>query len=334
MNEDENKKELPAEPERKKNKRQDMPFLFILLTVCAVFLLFHTIKNYMTIRKNQSEPKVKVVRELETENVNGEAVVKLIAVTEKEETDTMAIGKMEQESETKSETESVQSETENWMEIIFGTVKTGVPPQIQISGLTSSEKEMASFKEASFVKAVSLFLNEKGIRTSRIYFEGHMDCSSEKAVVYSASLDGYKDKRLTVIFYPDYPGQFLFTLEETEEQPVAQTETQAQTEAPQPIVQPQPETQAAETERPYDAAKLSIYSIPKELLNYIDNQYMLQYSLYDYLYKNGYGQIDGATVTGYEIDGDTRTAVINFTLGNGKTVTGTYSKDNSSYSFR
>lgn len=306
----------------------------MLLTVCAVILLVYTIRNYMSIVRNQNEPNVKVTRVLETENRDGEAVVKLTAVTEKEDTG-VAVVKTEQEPETIPETEPVQSETGNWMEIIFGPVKTGVSSQIQISGLTSSEKEMAGFKEASFVKAVSLFLSEKGIRTSRIYFEGQIDCSSEKAVVYSASLDGYKDKKLTIIFYPDYPGQFLITLDEIKtEQPAAQTETQAQTEAPQPIVQPQPETRAAETERSYDATKLSIYSIPKELLNYIDNQYMLQYSLYDYLYKNGYDQIDGATITGYEIDGDTRTAVINFVLGSGKTVTGTYSKDNSSYSFR
>lgn len=68
----------------------------------------------------------------------------------------------------------------------------------------------------------------------------------------------------------------------------------------------------------YDAARLAVYSIPKELLNYIDNQYMLQYQLYDYLYKNGYEDVTSSTVTDYKIDGDTRKEKIFFVPDNGK----------------
>ena len=83
----------------------------------------------------------------------------------------------------------------------------------------------------------------------------------------------------------------------------------------------------------YDAARLSVYSIPKELLNYIDNQYMLQYQLYDYLYKNGYEDVTSSTVTDYKIDGDTRKEKIFFVPDNGKKVTGVYEKEDGSYRF-
>ncbi|MCD8074807.1 MAG: hypothetical protein LUF27_07195 [Lachnospiraceae bacterium] len=74
--------------------------------------------------------------------------------------------------------------------------------------------------------------------------------------------------------------------------------------------------------------------IPTTLLNYLSNRYELQYTLYDYLYRNGYSDVTAAAISSYEIDEDTRTATITFTLSDGSSLTGIYSRDDNSYSYQ
>lgn len=268
--------------------------------------------------------------------------VKMIIVTGKEEAESVVSAERVSAGEKEADRSTEEYETRDWEEFFFGPSASGIyTSQIQISGLSSKEMELINFSESAFTKSASEFLERQGIKTRRIDFEKRIDCSSENAVAYLATIDGYEDEQLTVIFYPECAGKFLYTLEHVEEETaeinaVAQTEAavpQTETSKPQAAVSPQPQVQMIQTERTYDATRLSVYSIPKELLNYIDNRYMLQYQLYDYLYKNGYEDVTSATVTDYKINGDTRTAKIFFVLDNGKKVTGLYEKAEGSYRF-
>ena len=92
----------------------------------------------------------------------------------------------------------------------------------------------------------------------------------------------------------------------------------------------QPQTSAASD---YDATSLTINSVPEELLNYLDNEYVFQYSLYDYLYRNGKKDVRSARVTGYSIDSVERKALIRVELDDGSKLSASYDKSSSSYSF-
>jgi GH24 family phage-related lysozyme (muramidase) len=83
----------------------------------------------------------------------------------------------------------------------------------------------------------------------------------------------------------------------------------------------------------YDATTLAVKKIPETLLNYIDNRYEFQYSLYNWLYNHGKKNVESATVTDYSIDGDARQAVIDLQLSDGSGMTAVYDKSANSYSF-
>ena len=99
---------------------------------------------------------------------------------------------------------------------------------------------------------------------------------------------------------------------------------------PQP--QSQPQSQASQ-DTDYDARNISISSVPEELLNYMDNRYVFQYSLYDYLFSHGKKEVQSAEVTDYSIDAGTRQATIKLTLSDGSDLTAVYSKSSGSYTF-
>ena len=82
-----------------------------------------------------------------------------------------------------------------------------------------------------------------------------------------------------------------------------------------------------------DATTLTIRSIPEPLLNYISNRYDFQYSLYDYLYRNGHRDTTKATVTDYAIDADRRMALIELNLDDGGQISATYDHDENMFSF-
>ena len=83
----------------------------------------------------------------------------------------------------------------------------------------------------------------------------------------------------------------------------------------------------------YDATALSVLSVPSTLVNYLDNRYELQYTLYDFLYRNGKRDVTAASVENYSIDPDNRIATISLKLDDGSMVTGTYKKDANEYSY-
>ena len=78
---------------------------------------------------------------------------------------------------------------------------------------------------------------------------------------------------------------------------------------------------------------LTISGIPEKLLNYLDNRYEFQYSLYDYLYKNGYRDVEEVMVESYTIDADERKAEMDIRLDTGRMMAGVYDKQRNSYLF-
>ena len=78
---------------------------------------------------------------------------------------------------------------------------------------------------------------------------------------------------------------------------------------------------------------LRLKQLPEELLNYMDNRYVFQYSLYDYLFSHGKKEVQSAEVTDYSIDAGTRQATIKLKLTDGPDLTAVYSKSSGSYTF-
>ena len=246
-------------------------------------------------------------------------------------------------------------ETENWKEKIFGSdVGLVQDKQVFITGLSASEKEKLSFRESDFVKAVSTFLSSKRIDAKTVEFLRKMDISADGAQEYLAVLPGHDDFYLVVLMYPEYPGKYILSfldldglagsVKEKKKQESATgtsaVNTPIQTVQTQPIVtnppvQAQP-TQTQNTnpeETKYDATDLTIMAVPSTLSNYLDNRYELQYTLYDYLYRNGKSDVETAAVRDFSIDPERRIASISFELDDGSTVTGSYKKDSNSYEY-
>lgn len=325
----------------KKEHRKEFRKAAVILTI-GFLAIFFAVMMQDKDSVGDVMPETEIAGRDAAERQKEDSGVKMIIVTGKEEAESAASAERISVDEKAEGRSKEENETRDWEEFFFGPSASGIyTSQIQISGLSSKEKERMNFSESAFTRSVSEFLERQGIKTERIVFKESIDCSSKNAVAYLATIDGYEDEQLTVIFYPECAGKFLYTLEHVEEKTaeinaVVQTEAvvpQTEPSKPQAAASPQPQVQTIQTERVYDATRLSVYSIPKELLNYIDNQYMLQYQLYDYLYKNGYENVTSATITDYKINGDTRTAKIFFVLDNGKKVTGVYEKEDGSYRF-
>lgn len=255
------------------------------------------------------------------------------------ETDAGTQGMTELQSEAQTEPVTTVGDpdgqtAQGWMDEIFGENRNGVSSKMQVRGLTQAQRDASGFRESDFVRAAGQFLLSHGIRTGQVTFGEPVEISGS-GTAYLADLDGVADKKLCVIMYAEYPGEYLFALLDV---PAAtQIQTEAQPETGQIPVQTFPvtipQTEAAEQDV-YNAADLHITGIPKKLHNYINNEYEMQYSLYDYLYRHGLEDATSAAVTGYEIDADNRQATITFLLSDGSNVTGTYRKDENSYTFR
>ena len=219
--------------------------------------------------------------------------------------------------------------------------------------MSASEKEKLSFRESDFVKAVSTFLSSKRIDAKTVEFLRKMDISADGAQEYLAVLPGHDDFYLVVLMYPEYPGKYILSfldldglagsLEEKEKQKKdSASETSAvnipvQALQTQPVVTTQPvqaqSQNTVQTEEKYDATNLTIMAVPSTLSNYLDNKYELQYTLYDYLFRNGKRGVSTAAVDDFDIDPDDRIAEITFELDDGSTVYGSYDKDSNSYSY-
>ncbi len=244
--------------------------------------------------------------------------------------------------------------SEEWKKIIFGNERerAGIGSLLFISGLTESEKKRIGFAEADFVKAVSLFLAGEGLTTKRLIIEDRISCSTDGAMAFQARLQGHDNYILDIIFYPEYPGEYIFTLREVKDNERDQSQQSAgsrvfeaesqtriqnqismqeQTEAGQ-NVQPQSETQ--QNQRSYDASRLTLENMPEELLNYISNQYTFQFELYDFLYNSGSTNARTVYVSDYAINGEEKSAVISLSVDDGSTLSAVYDRDTDTYSFR
>ena len=229
---------------------------------------------------------------------------------------------------------------------IFGDGdESGISPYLTITGMTDKEKRDAGFMESDFLRQAGLFLKDRGISTKRIIVENQIDSSLPDAITFQGRLEKQDSKSFRFILFPKMPGEYIFLIEEkeTEVQPeTLTTETSSGVDSQnsgqpaqntvQPQAQAQPQSQQ-ETDSRYDATQMSISSVPEELLNYLDNRYVFQYSLYDYLFGKGKKDVNSAEVTDYSIDAGTRQATIRLKLDDGSALTAVYSKDSGKYSF-
>ena len=240
-------------------------------------------------------------------------------------------------------------------EQIFGNEEDqGISPYLTITGMTEKEKRDSGFVETDFLRAAGLFLKDRGISTKRIIVEREVECSLPKGMAFQGRLEKVGGKSFRFILFPELPGEYIFMIED--EQPEVQAETltteysadtsgggsqtggiQGQTPS-QGQMQNQTQNQPQSQERPeqedgYDARNISISSVPEELLNYMDNRYVFQYSLYDYLFSHGRKNVTSAEVTDYSIDAGTRQATIQLKLSDGSNLTVVYSKSSGSYTF-
>lgn len=242
-----------------------------------------------------------------------------------------------QEKETQKQIfEESRMEEEQFLSMIFDEKGRDVGKrQLKISCLSAGVKEQLSFREADFITELTGFLQEQKMEVSEIRFKEEIMTSAESVSGYQIEILGKENLQLLAFFFPKLPGQYLFAVSEKEEQ-ISQENSDLmqvmQTEISVPV-QNQSETAETVKENPYDATTLSITGIPEKLLNYLDNRYELQYSLYDYLYKNGYRDVKKVSVESYAVTGDEQKAEIIFSISDGETVKGIYSKENNTYLF-
>ena len=274
---------------------------------------------------------------------------KVVNQTQKTETkETSESGSTQQSTEKPAGEESVKKEPAmvqdtSWQEIIFGDDRKAViTAPIAVEGLTENEKNLTGFRESDFIRSLSAFLGINNIRTSTVTFTGSIACSAGEAAAYTADLKNVSDRKLVVLFFPAFPGKYLFALETVQKEKKAETapkETERKTEivttAAQPaVVQNQQPQTKQETEAEYDAMRLSLKNMSSELSNYLSNPYEMQYGLYDYLFNRGIKNASIASVTDYYIDSEERTATIQVSIeGIGK-ATVIYHRDDNSYIFQ
>jgi len=242
---------------------------------------------------------------------------------------------------------------EDWKNTVFGSKNADtVFSRIRVSGLLAEDIAGSGFSETAFVKAAGRFLKEQGINAKEIRFKEKTIASPEGSCSWRAEIAGNKDKDLLAIWYPEYPGRYILMILDMDNPSVSSENTEdlsgagnagnertentpVQSSAPQmQNVQDSGQRPVRQAEPSYDATRLSVRNIPETLLNYISNRYDFQYSLYDYLYRNGHREAESATVTGYEIDPDRREAAIDLSISDGSHVTGTYRMSDHSFSYR
>ena len=235
-----------------------------------------------------------------------------------------------------------------------GSLSSSLGCVTAVTGLTDREKREIGFLEADFLKDAGAFLTDQHIQTKRIIIEDRIANSSDAGIAFQGRLEGKDDYILEIVFYPDLPGDYVFLLRNVKgnergagNQSTAGSTTvntdqnggQAQITAPAPeesqtVIVPQNMQPEIAGQNSYDATALSIRKIPEILLNYIDNRYEFQYSLYDWLYNHGKKNVESASVTDYSIDGDARQAKIKLKLSDGSSLTAVYDKTADSYSFK
>ena len=329
------KKERSGADEEKERKApffiRGWKIVFLALLLCLLIVLLGSAKKK---EENDAPPLEETSQER-------------ISVTEKEEPEEMPVTeKAESTAQTEKPKEEETKEEKpaedlTWQKVIFGDYESGVVSYpISILGLTENEKNLTHFRESDFVKSLSSFLSMNNIKTSAVTFTGSVACSAPSACAYTAQMKGVSDRSLTVLFFPGYPGKYLFTLEDVKAGEEANS--QKQTDASKPVqsaeslVAPQQTPAAApkQTENSYDAMRLNLSGISQELGNYLANPYELQYGLYDYLYNKGITSADSASVRSYYIDSEDRLATIEIDVDKVGSVTAIYDPGTNEYSYQ
>ncbi len=326
-----------AEKERRGSSLLDKAFFLsgsLLGFLALLLLLILIIVSLSETAGRDPVPYVEteeIVTEVETDEIEPVPVPRTEPDEETEETESV---------KTEADPPETEEDTESaWQETIFGSREATLLQNIRVTGLTAEQKAKTGYRESDFLSALSEFLETNDLSgITEVRFEEEIPASADHAYAFSAGLAGRKDKVLTVFMYPDYPGRYLLTIQDAREvtvevqvpQAAAETETIRQESVP---AQVQTETEAHEQAPVYDATTLSLKGIPATLLNYLANQYELQYTLYDYLYQNGRRDVTWAEVTGYEIDAEEKTAKISLQLSDSGSLTCIYDRVNNRYSY-
>mgnify|MGYP006067917891 CR=1 FL=1 len=300
--------------EKKDTRNPRLPFtllLFSLLLLCF-FVFFST-------SKKEEDGNVS-----QTQSINKVRITRKAPKTAKQE-------------KTQPETSPLQEAPPDWEGTFFGSPPPTVARNLTVSGLSKATKNGLALLESSFIQAASRFLTANNIPGRELVIEDETPCSSPGAHAFAASIPGTQEK-LLILFYPDFPGQFIFLLqkEKTDTKVPLEEPAQAAQVPSQPQAQPESTTvRLPETEvpPPYNAASLTIRSIPKPLQNYLKNPYELQYSLYNYLFYHGCRDTEQVTVETYQINGEDQTATIQFQLPNGTSLTGVYARKENTYHY-
>ena len=280
--------------------------------------------------------------------VSGNTVPETIKQTEPKTEKTQTTPQTEKKKQTEARPREEGSEVER---VVFGDRPNSAGlSTIKVTGLTDADRSNTNFKEAAFVKSAAAFLADNNISVNTISFFGKSS-SSGRSFSYQARLGSNTDHVLMVTMYPALPGEYIFNLvslkdirnqfkapetqPQTSAQPQAAAQTAAQPQTAAPAVQQQtPNETLPSNSNSYDASSFYISNIPSTLSNYMSNPDILQYRLYDYLYQSGLRNTTGASIAGYGIDDDARTATIDIALNGGGSVRCYYDKESNQYSFQ
>ena len=331
----------------------------VCLLIGVLILIIAAVSSENSKQKPVKETYISSVPREETENAADKAP--------DPETEDMETGENNTESKgnaggdrLKEELDEIQdqlTETKNSLQSLHDTVfgETGQGISLgcvtTVTGFTDREKREIGFLESDFLKDAGAFLAGQQIQTKRIIIEDRIAGSSSAAVAFQGRLEGKDDYILDIVFYPDLPGEYIFLLRNVKGNERGNDGQAAQGTDGQNTAQVSQNNNSAQTtqeeaaavqnnestptpQNPYDATNLAIKKIPETLLNYIDNRYEFQYSLYDWLYNHGKKDVESATVTDYSIDGDSRTASIELSLSDGSSISAVYDKTGNSYSFK
>ena len=331
----------------------------VCLLIGVLILIIAVVSSGSSKKRPVKETYVSSVPREDTETAADKALSPETEDMETEENNTESKGSgtngrlMEELDEIQDQLTETKNSLQSLHDMVFGETGQGTSLGCvtTVTGFTDREKREIGFLESDFLKDAGAFLAAQQIQTKRIIIEDRIAGSSNAAVAFQGRLEGKDDYILDVVFYPDLPGEYIFLLRNVkgnergnDGQTVQGADGQSTAQVSQsndsaqimqePVAAVQNNESTPAVQNSYDATNLAIKKIPETLLNYIDNRYEFQYSLYDWLYNHGKKDVESATVTDYSIDGDSRTASIELSLSDGSSISAVYDKTGNSYSFK
>ena len=331
----------------------------VCLLIGVLILIIAVVSSGSSKKRPVKETYVSSVPRAETENAADQTPDPETEDMETGENNTESKGSgtngrlMEELDEIQDQLTETKNSLQSLHDMVFGETGQGTSLGCvtTVTGFTDREKREIGFLESDFLKDAGAFLAAQQIQTKRIIIEDRIAGSSNAAVAFQGRLEGKDDYILDVVFYPDLPGEYIFLLRNVkgnergnDGQTVQGADGQSTAQVSQsndsaqimqePVAAVQNNESTPAVQNSYDATNLAIKKIPETLLNYIDNRYEFQYSLYDWLYNHEKKDVESAMVTDYSIDGDSRTASIELSLSDGSSISAVYDKTGNSYSFK